>query len=220
MLRIQPIRYGVNINSSDPFIGNVVSLLHFNGSDGSTSFTDETGLTWGASGNAQIDTSKSVFGVASGLFDGSGDYITADDPSLVIGTGDFTIEAWVYRNVSATHNIISWSGNNAIYMNSGINSVFVQTGGVNRIISAGKTGDWFHIALCRSSGVLTFYIDGVKDAETPTISTNFTGSNVEIGRRVSSTNTWNGWVDEFRFTNGIARYSASFTPSATEFPNP
>ncbi len=55
-----------------------------NGADGSTTFTDSaTGgsHTWTAYGNAQIDTAQNKFGGASGLFDGSGDYIdTPDSP--------------------------------------------------------------------------------------------------------------------------------------------
>src|SRR5689334_6463249 len=42
------------------------ALLHFNGSDGSTTFTDESGKTWSVNGDAQIDTAQSEFGGASG----------------------------------------------------------------------------------------------------------------------------------------------------------
>lgn len=56
-----------------------VALLHMNGADASTTFTDESGKTWTANGNAQIDTAQSVFGGASGLFDGTGDFISSAD---------------------------------------------------------------------------------------------------------------------------------------------
>src|SRR5512139_871383 len=56
------------------------SLLHFNGNDGSTTFHDEAlNIDWIANGNAQIDTAQSVFGGASGLFDGTGDYLSSAD---------------------------------------------------------------------------------------------------------------------------------------------
>ena len=55
------------------------SLLHFNGSDGSTTITDESGKTWTAYDNAQIDTAQSKFGGASMLLDGVGDYIKTTD---------------------------------------------------------------------------------------------------------------------------------------------
>lgn len=79
------------------FYGSVVALLHMNGSDASTTFTDQRGHTFTAAGNAQIDTAQSKFGGASGLFDASGDYIsTPDSDEWSFGSGDFTIECW-YR---------------------------------------------------------------------------------------------------------------------------
>src|SRR5262245_47256258 len=50
-------------------------LLHFNGTDASTTITDDnsggSAHTWTAAGNAQIDTADYKFGAASGLFDGT-----------------------------------------------------------------------------------------------------------------------------------------------------
>ncbi|MFB3885601.1 MAG: chitobiase/beta-hexosaminidase C-terminal domain-containing protein [Thermodesulfobacteriota bacterium] len=75
------------------------SLLHMNGADGSTTFTDDApggSHTWTAYGDAQIDTSQSKFSGASGLFDGSGDYLSSpDSDDWYWGTGDFTIDFWV-----------------------------------------------------------------------------------------------------------------------------
>src|SRR5690606_29617491 len=78
-------------------------LLHFEGSDGSATFTDSNiggaAKTWTANGNAQIDTAQSKFGAASGLFDGTGDYITTPDHNdFTLGSSDFTIDFWAKRN--------------------------------------------------------------------------------------------------------------------------
>src|SRR3972149_9214360 len=51
-------------------------LLHMDGANGSTTFTDEMGQAVTANGNAQISTAQSKFGGASGLFDGTGDYLS------------------------------------------------------------------------------------------------------------------------------------------------
>jgi len=68
-------------------------LLHMDGADGSTTFTDEAGHTVTANGNAQIDTAQNVFGGASGLFDGSSGYLTVpDSEDWNFGTGDFTFD--------------------------------------------------------------------------------------------------------------------------------
>jgi hypothetical protein len=54
-------------------------LLHCDGSDGSTTFTDVMGHSITANGNVQIDTAQSKFGGASALFDGAGDYLSTAD---------------------------------------------------------------------------------------------------------------------------------------------
>jgi hypothetical protein len=61
-------------------------LLHFNGANGSATFTNSSSnaRTVTPSGNAQISTAQSVFGGSSLLLDGSGDYLTIAD-----ATGDF-----------------------------------------------------------------------------------------------------------------------------------
>lgn len=68
------------------------SLMHFNGNNGNTTFTDEIGKTWYPSGNAQISTTQSKFGGASAYFDGNGDYLYSDDsPDWDLGS-QFTVD--------------------------------------------------------------------------------------------------------------------------------
>ena len=70
-------------------------LLHMNGDDASTTFTDDgdTVHTVTANGNAQIDTSEKKFGTGAGLFDGTGDYITIPDHADgYMGTGEVTLD--------------------------------------------------------------------------------------------------------------------------------
>ena len=80
---------------------NDALLLHFDGADGSTTFTDSslTPKTRTANGDAQIDTADSKFSGASGLFDGTDDYITTPDSAdFVLGSEDFTIDLWFNCN--------------------------------------------------------------------------------------------------------------------------
>src|SRR5512140_3292044 len=85
-----------------------VSLLHMNGSDGSTVFWDESARLWTAAGNARIDTAQSKFGGASALFAGTGGYInTADSADWDTGPGDFTVDLWVRWNVVANSGLYS-----------------------------------------------------------------------------------------------------------------
>src|SRR5690606_11367203 len=81
-------------HTTDPHWANVVSLLHFDGSNSSTTITDETGTSWTAYDGAAISTAQSVFGGASAFLDGGSDTIrhTSDQPDFDFGSGDFTIE--------------------------------------------------------------------------------------------------------------------------------
>ena len=78
---------------------DTVLMLHGNGTDGSTTFTDSsltTPHTPVAVGNAQIDTAQSKFGGASIYFDGSGDALTIpNDGDFTFGSDDLTVDFWV-----------------------------------------------------------------------------------------------------------------------------
>lgn len=81
--------------ATDPHFAKVPLLLHFDGANGSKTFTDSSSYarTSTAYGNAQLTTSSPLVGAASGLFDGSGDYVTyAHNSADDIGTGAFCIE--------------------------------------------------------------------------------------------------------------------------------
>jgi hypothetical protein len=72
-------------------------LLHFDGVNGATVFVDSAASRpVNAFGNIQINTAQYKFGGASGIFDGSGDYLTlVDSDDWYFGAGDFTIDFWV-----------------------------------------------------------------------------------------------------------------------------
>src|SRR3990167_5305793 len=85
-------------SSATQFDTDCVLMLHMDGTDGATTFTDssDNAKTMTAVGNAQIDTAQSKFGGASGLFDGTGDWLTTPDSTdWDLGTGDFTIDFWI-----------------------------------------------------------------------------------------------------------------------------
>lgn len=199
-----------------------VSLLHFDGSDGSTTFTDETGKTWTAVGNAQIDTAQSVFGGASGLFDGTGDYIqTADTSDFDFGTGDFTIDFRLRpAAVSGWHGICS--------IGAWTNGVFIELNGTAVYVYINGTGfgftpspvlaanTWYHIALTRSGTSLRCFVDGTQAGTTQTSAHDIQVSGVsKIGTSVDG--DINAWIDEFRILKGEAAWTAAFTPPASAY---
>lgn len=226
--------YGGAGGGGDPNFASVVSLLHFDGTNGSTTFTDVKGKTWTANGNAQITTAQSKFGGASGSFDGTGDYIiTPNTTDFDFGTGNFTAEAWVRLNVNNSLGYIFSRGNGA-GTNGGFamavnatgklmlvhQGIAFQTAGATTL----ATGQWYHLAICRSGTNVRLFVDGTQDASA-TNSTNYTASGstpTTIGSnfdRNVANQFLNGFIDDLRITKGVARYTANFTPPTAPFPD-
>ena len=180
-------------------------------------------------GNAQISTSVVKYGTGSLAFDGTGDYL-AGPASLtgVFGTGNFTIEAWVYTTASSgTQCVFDTRFTDAstagcffgLYSSNAVlfyTSATVLTGGT---VTANT---WNHIAAVRSGTTVTVYLNGTSVAS-GTRSNDFTQNYVQIGGSpfvTSSTpNSFFGYIDDLRITKGYARYTANFTPPTAAFPN-
>lgn len=183
-------------------------------------------------GDAKLSTSVKKFGTASISFDGAGDYLipTAPGTSLyAFQKGDFTIECWVYLNAttgtkyiydgrsSATSNVAP-----SIYVNSS-GVLIYQTASTTRITgSTLSTSTWYHIAVSRSGTSTKMFVDGTQVGSTFTDSNNYLGyaNKPVIGSIYNGTsaNSLNGYIDDLRITNGIARYTANFTAPTTAFP--
>lgn len=221
-----------NGDAGDPLFSSVSLLLHMNGSNGSTTFTDSSGnpKTVTPSGNAQISTAQSRFGGASGLFDASGDYLTVS-PGISFASGDFTAEWWVYyaADLSMTPVVARRSGASGYLLHSGYEAgnlrIVLQqwtTGGIYNIISASTAhtlNTWVHVCIERVGDVITLYTNGVSRNTLSTANRPANpGTTTQIGQDQGAPGaTLNGYIDELRITTGVARYTANFTPPAAEF---
>lgn len=189
-----------------------------------------------AYGNAQLDTAQKKFGTASSLFDGTGDYIdTPDSDDFNIGGGDFTVDFWVKRNAAGAYNALfgqgdataSFASTSLYALFSPDNKLYTGIGYGSKIKSSGAssiavTNDsaWHHIATVRCGNTLTQYIDGVarSTADITGITANYSSNQFAIGRQGEyAANYFNGWIDEFRFSKGIARWTSDFTPPTGPF---
>ncbi len=216
---------------------NTVSLLHMDGTDASTTFTDDAAggtHTWTAVGNAQIDTAQSKFGGASGLFDGTGDYLTApDNADWAFGTGDFTVDCWVKLNdLTRYHPIIAQYVDDNNYMiftlyttlTTGLTEMqlYVVSGGV-AIINVNKglsiaPNTWTHCAFVRSGNNFMYFQDGVQQGTTVTDTDSMPDyASVLYGGYSPTTSALKGWMDEVRISKGIARWTANFTPPTAAY---
>lgn len=223
--------------AGDAHFDNVSLLLHCNGSDGSTAFTDSSSNAHSitASGDAQIDTAQSKFGGASGLFDGTGDWLTCPShSSLNLQTGDFTLECWIRPSaLSSYHTIASHLHSDGyspwvLYLDAWNKSPklvfsFSTTSSNWRIETAEgalSTGTWYHVAATRSGNDFRLFLDGdLIGTQTRSITLRSTAAPVRIGvnNPVDFPNLFAGWIDDFRITKGVARYTAAFGAPTAEF---
>jgi hypothetical protein len=186
-------------------------------------------------GNAQISTSVKKFGTGSMAFDGNGDRLSmpATVDNRINVNGNFTIEFWAYFNsVASNQRLIAWDDNStnfviALYTNtSGNLAYYLSSNGVNwniaQAISMGSISinTWYHVALVRNGSTFTPYINGVAGTSTTSSATlAASGLPFIIGDVGSAASPFNGYMDEFRITKGVARYTANFTVPDKAFPN-
>lgn len=215
-----------------PAVKKTVLLLHMNGTNGSTTFTDQKGKTITPVGNVQISTAQSKFDGASALFDGNGDYLTIPYSSDFALTGDYTIECWVRPTVltndtplfAICESNITGFASMSLYVNAngsvGANVRAVTSGSQTSFLTpAGSlvTGSWQHVVLTRAAGVGRIFVNGVLKAS-GTLATltdpdaSFVGIGVFPNGYSSTTQAFNGHIDELRVTKGVARYLTSFAP--------
>lgn len=210
-------------------------LLHCDGADASTTFTDSSASarTVTANGNAQIDTAQSVFGGASALFDGTGDYLTVPDSTdFNFGTNPFTID-FRARNNGGTGGVIAFtfgrdgSAGSIQFrtLNTGTTWNFrTNSAAAGEQTSSSATvvdGTWYHVAIVKNGSTFTFFLDGVSQA-TLTDAGDYSAQSDGwvIGSRRNSAGAvdagWPGWIDEFRVSN-VARWTTNFTPPTAAY---
>jgi len=223
----------------DPYWGSVVLAMHMDGINGSTTFTDVKGHAVTANGSAQISTAQSKFGGASGLFNGTTDYLSTPASSNwdFVG-GDFTIDFWVYTNSAAAtpyQYVVSIgpdSNNNfesSLFCNGTACSLQTTAvlSGATYLSEYPSTYDiplhtWTYVAFVKSGTTVSTFINGVLKGSNTTTGTAPTFSSVPLyigTRSFDFTNDMNGYIDDLRITKGVARYTSNFTPPTAPFPN-
>ncbi len=217
--------------SQDRNFSQTSLLLHGDGTDGSTTITDDSplGLTVTVSGNARIRTAESKFGGAAMYFDGTGDFMTAAaNAGLQMQTGDYTIECNIYPEVSGAYQRIlsstlgTFSGDTVVLRLNNTGALFAYAGSGSGIVGASPAlNTWSHIALVRKDGTATLFLNGVPQGTSPT------ATGIEYLQYIGGYFTGNpaapeyftGYIDEVRITKGFARYTDAFDPPIAEHPD-
>lgn len=220
---------------TDPNFANVSLLLHFEGANGGTTFTDNSlnGFTPTVTATARTATNQAKFGASSGEMFSGGKLSYADNAAFELGGGDFTIETFKrfsalpgsgvavrigakFESVGNQRSYAFYQFNNAgtqqlmfSYSSDGIAATDVTEN------YTPPTGTWIHYAVTRSGNSLRFFINGTQVGTTKTVTATFFNGTApyEIG-----TNS-NGWFDDYRLTKGVARYTSDFTVPPVPFPD-
>lgn len=184
---------------------------------------------------ARLRTDIRKFGLSALFFDGGSFLKTSNvNNNLIEGTGDFTIEAWIYptaitgdRVITASYLTWSTSVNFYLAVRAGTPNILIfRAGDSIPITLGGNTGislsTWTHVAVSRVSGVTRLFVGGVLQTSTHTGSVNVFATKTNVvgvganAQTVATAEIFTGYIDELRFSR-YGRYSATFTPEASQF---
>jgi len=159
-------------------------------------------------------------------FDGTLDalVISTGTNASSLGPGAFTVEMWIYplqaySSITAPALLDSrTTGDGAGLIRFGFNGTTLPGGpqiawvenGTSLLTTTLALNTWQHIAVVRNAGTIAIYNNGSQIGTTSN-STNLTVPFKYIGKSYDNL-YWNGYMDDLRITNGIARYTAAFTP--------
>ena len=213
----------------DAYFANVALLLRMDGTG--TSFTDSSGTPKAITSNGLISqtTAQSKWGGKSVLVDNVTKFLSLGSAPFAM-SGDFVLECWVYMLGSASSYVLLEARSNTSafedyvwYLDrAGYNGFVVSNSGarLDGTSALVPQNQWTHIAMVRSSGVLSAYVNGTRDAVTK----NYTGTITPVSsllRIGSSSSFFNGYIDDFRITIGSARGYGGSTISVptAQFPD-
>ena len=205
-------------------------LLHLDNNVDDSEITPKTVTN----NNVTFSDSVKKFGYAARFIPASNAYLSLPDSSdFDFGTSDFTIDFWlklsvlntwhcpfIRQNTSDNHyNVIFIPDSNIPFM------YFSGVGGGSKVhaICTNPITDtnWHHYAFIRNGILAKIFIDGVSQVIVANGAENFGTQDVSIGS--ADTNRigagadsffikTNGYIDEFRVSKGIARWTSNFTP--------
>jgi hypothetical protein len=183
--------------------------------------------------NSTMSYSADTIG-GSGYFDGSGDFLSiADNAAFTLGSGDWTIEAWVFTGASATQKVVIGqidSGGTTLSLSFQLDMsstdyprVIIASGTTLYIATSSSTlpkNQWVHLAGVRDGNTMRIYVNGVQTGTQGVtgVTVNDSSSNVGIGRHGQYAGLdWDGYISNLRLVKGTCVYPSgtTFTPSTS-----
>ena len=189
-------------------------------------------VDWSSTGNnlvltnASIDRSFKKYGAGSLKFTGSLSNGKAEGLMPSLGTGNFTIEFWLYMASMTSNQYIldRGQGSNAFYDNPGFafltttssrfswiikdsydseEAAYATSLQINSSSLSSAIGSWVHVALVRQGTTYRMYIDGTQEASGAGSATDFAQHNFAIGDAMVNGGgvAQNSYIDDFRLSN-------------------
>ena len=236
---------GTPTGASDDEFNRVSFLSHFEGANNGVNNAFDDGSASNHTVTAYNNVTQGSFGPFArpdgewaAYFDGTGDYLSAeDDTNFSFGTGDFTIECWLFRqDNSVTFNDLVGTANNnvlvgsnrggwvlAYYHNYGTGNLYAVKFGyqynnsfpVNIAFTKTlNTNTWYHLAITRQGNQLKCFVDGTQTGSTTTNSTDMISTEpLTVGTGSSGGQSFiKGSISNVRVVKGTAVYTSNFTP--------
>jgi hypothetical protein len=206
-----------------------VLLIHCDGANGSTTFTDVSpsahALT--ATNGAVVSTAQVKFGTGAARTPNTNSSIGVTGISdFQFGSAPFTIECWAYlASASGTNGLLTeYVGSDGFFFGTIFGPLaFWYINASSALVqftssTTPTTGVWHHYAADRvAGGTLRIYIDGVVAASTSAPTFANSTQAVIIGNDATASRNWPGYIDEMRVTKGEAMYGGPFTPPTGPF---
>jgi len=239
-----PRSFSVTVSTGDPNFKNTTLLLQGNGTNGAqnNTFVDSSSnnFTITRNGNTTQGSFSPYGSNWSNYFNGSNAYLSSPaNTALNMGTGNWTIECWVYISSRTLNYPLIFGNNNGSYSagalaitNSNNDSAsyydkfflaaYDVVVGAPTLVSSvtNSLNTWYHLAIVRNGTSLVMYRNGTSVAST-TISAGVTFDWGKLGTRIGGGNWdgaqsyFNGYTSNLRVVKGTAVYTSAFTPSTT-----
>ena len=149
-----------------------------------------------------------------------GQRLATTSSDFAFGTGDFTVEVWIYPNQVVNYKTIFATRPDNGPHTDGFN-VWIDVNGATGVYSnafltrtangAIVPNQWTHVVAERYNGQLTTYVNGVAAAVQASNTQNYTRTVASIGElAVSNQEQFDGVMQDLRVYKGVAKYKGGF----------
>ena len=178
-------------------------------------------------GDPSTSTTESNWYGKSVHLDGDDSFTCGSGSDYAVGTSDFTAEGWFWFNSNGSSQcLMEWDNNSSAtgspsgrsdggqwYYSSGGSKLHWYQNSSNFATGTTITAqEWTHLAVVVTGGTMKFYKNGTESAsDSYSLDLGNTDGNLRIGLQGGT--FFNGYINDFRFYKGVAKYTSAFTPA-------